>query len=88
MTILEAFLLGTIVTASVIASVYFLKFWRSTKDFLFLAFAAFFLIEAMDRIALLFFARPNEGSPWIYIVRLFALLLLLAAILKKNYGQS
>lgn len=87
MTILEAFLLGTIVTASVIASVYFLKFWRSTKDLLFLAFAAFFLIEAVDRVALLFFARPNEGSPWIYIVRLLALLLLLAAILKKNYGR-
>ncbi|HEX4075978.1 MAG TPA: DUF5985 family protein [Candidatus Acidoferrales bacterium] len=88
MTPLEGFLLGVIATASVTAALFFLKFWRSTRDALFLAFAAFFLIQAVDRIALLFFQRPNEGSPWIYLVRLVALLLIVAAILKKNYGAS
>ena len=88
MTTVESFLLGTVVTTSVLAGVYFLKFWRNTRDSFFLAFAAFFLIEAMDRIGLLFFSKPNEASPWIYIVRLFALLLILTAILRKNYGSS
>jgi len=88
MTPVEAFLLGSIVTASLTAGVFFLKFWRSTRDWLFLSFAAFFLIEGVDRIALLFFSRPNEGSPWIYLIRLFALLLILAAIIRKNYGSG
>jgi len=88
MTPLEAFLLGVIATASMTAALFFLKFWRSTRDVLFLAFAAFFLIHAIDRVSLLFFVKPNEGSPWIYVVRLAALLLILAAILKKNYGGN
>jgi uncharacterized membrane protein HdeD (DUF308 family) len=88
MTSIEGFLLGVIAMASITAGVFFLKFWRSTRDTFFLAFAAFFLIEAVDRVALLFFSKPNEGSPWIYLVRLLALLLILAAILKKNYGGA
>ena len=88
MTTIEAFLLGLIVMASIIAGIYFLKFWKSARDPFFLAFAAFFLIEAGNRVALLFFVHPNEASPWIYLVRLFALLLILAAILRKNYGAG
>ncbi len=88
MITLEGFLLGIVATASATAGLYFLKFWRQTRDIFFLAFAAFFLLEAANRVALLFFERPNEGSPWIYLVRLVALILLLAAILKKNYGAG
>jgi uncharacterized membrane protein HdeD (DUF308 family) len=88
MTSLEAFLLGIIAMASITAGVFFLKFWRSARDTFFLAFAAFFLIEAVDRIALLFFSKPNEASPWIYLVRLLALFLIVAAILRKNYGDT
>jgi hypothetical protein len=35
----------------------------------------------------MFSVHPNEGSPWIYILRLFALLLILCGILYKNYGS-
>ena len=85
---IEAFLLGVIATASVTAGLFFLKFWRDTRDSFFLAFAASFLIEGINRIAMLFLPRPNEGSPWIYLVRLLAFLLILLAILRKNYGKS
>ena len=83
---IEAFLLGAIATASVTAGVFFLKFWTETRDFLFLAFAVFFLTESINRVALLLAARPNEGSPWVYLVRLAALGLILGAIVRKNYG--
>ncbi|HEY1261914.1 MAG TPA: DUF5985 family protein [Terriglobales bacterium] len=86
MIIFEGFLLGVVATASAVAGLFFLKFWRQSHDIFFLAFAAFFLIEGMNRVVLVFFDKPNEGSPWIYLVRLFALLLILAAILRKNYG--
>jgi hypothetical protein len=55
---------------------------------LFLAFALAFVVEGLNRCALLFLEKPNEGSPYIYIVRLLAFLLILGAILHKNYGRS
>jgi len=86
--ILEAFLLGVIATSSLTAGVFFLKFWKKTHDSLFLAFGLAFVVEGLNRSAVLFLAKPNEGSPYIYIVRLLAFLLILAAILHKNYGKT
>ena len=85
---LAAFLLGVIVTSSMTAGIFFLKFWKHTRDSLFLAFGLAFIIEGLNRIAVLTVAHPNEGSPWIYLIRLLAFLLILAAILRKNYGTK
>lgn len=85
---LEAFLLGVIATTSITAGVFFLRFWKRTRDSLFLAFAVAFLIEGVNRIAVLEVERLNEGSPWTYIVRLIAFLIILAGILNKNYGSG
>jgi hypothetical protein len=63
---------------------FFLKFWRRTRDTLFLAFGAAFIIEGLNRIGFLLLDHPNEGSPTIYVVRFIAFLLILAAILWKN----
>jgi uncharacterized membrane protein HdeD (DUF308 family) len=82
------FLLGVVVMADVAALIFFLKFWRNTRDILFGAFAAFFFLEAAERVALFFSERPNEGSPWIHVIRLIGLLLILAAILGKNYKSD
>jgi uncharacterized membrane protein HdeD (DUF308 family) len=84
---IEAFLLGVIAMASVTAGVFFLRFWRDTRDSLFLAFGVAFIIEGLNRCSLLFLRQPNEGSPWIYIVRLFAFLLILGGIINKNRGS-
>ncbi len=88
MPMIDGFLLGIIATSSVVAGIFFLKFWKRTRDFLFLAFGIAFIIEGFDRAAVLNTAKPNEGSPWIYLVRLFAALLILVAILRKNYGAA
>jgi uncharacterized membrane protein HdeD (DUF308 family) len=81
---IQGFLLGVIATASLTAGVFFLRFWRDTRDSLFLAFAIAFIVEGMNRSAMLLLSQPNEGSPWIYLVRLFAFLLILAGIVSKN----
>jgi hypothetical protein len=83
---LEGFLLGMIVTASLTAAAFFFKFWTRTRDGLFLAFAVAFLVEGLNRIGLLFVEHPNEGRPEFYLVRLFAFLLIAAAIVRKNRG--
>lgn len=85
---LIGFLLGVIAISSLASGLFFLKFWRETRDSLFLAFALAFIIEGLNRTIFLFLAHPSEGSPWIYVVRLLAFLLILAAILHKNYGGS
>lgn len=86
--IVNVFLLGVVATSSLVAGIFFLRFWRRTRDFLFLAFAIAFLVEALNRLGMLREAQPNEGSPWHYLVRLLAFLLILAAILRKNYEAS
>jgi hypothetical protein len=81
--ILEGFLIGVIVCASAVAGLFFLRFWRSTRDVLFLAFALAFLIEGANRGRFLF-VDAGEGNATIYLVRLLSYLLILAAILHKN----
>lgn len=85
---LEGFLLGVIATASFVAGFYFLKFWKSTRDRFFLLFAAYILVEGLNRASFLLLTKPNEGSPRIYLVRLVSFLLILVAILRKNYGKQ
>jgi hypothetical protein len=82
------FLLGFIVVSSLAASIFFLKFWRETKDPLFLAFSLAFAIEALNRTRFLFEDKPNEGSPSIYLVRLIAFVIILSAILWKNRRRN
>lgn len=84
----EGFLLGVIVAASWVAAAFFWKFWRQTRDILFLAFAAAFFVEGANRMSFLFIESPNEGRPVIYVVRLVAFLLILAAIVKKNMATK
>lgn len=85
---LDGFLLGIIVIASLASGLFFLKFWKRTRDSLFLAFGAAFLIEGVNRLGFLLVDKPNEGSPAIYIVRLLAFLLILAAIIRKNRAPA
>lgn len=87
-TLTEGFLIGVIFTASLTASLFFLKFWKRTRDILFLAFAFAFLMESCNRLSLLFNSTPNESSPWYYITRMIAFLIIIAAILKNNYSDS
>lgn len=85
---IEGFLLGVIVTASLTAGAFFLKFWRRTRDPLFLAFGAAFIVEGLNRTSFLFLEHPNEGRPLIYVVRLVAFLLILGAIVWKNRSSK
>jgi hypothetical protein len=85
---IDGFLLGLIVMAELVAAGYFFKFWRQTRDRLFLAFAAAFLIEAINRASFLSLDDPASGSPVIYGVRLLSYLLILAAIADKNRKRS
>jgi uncharacterized membrane protein HdeD (DUF308 family) len=82
---IQAFLLGVLATMFLAASLFFVRFWLETRDSFFLAFAASFTVEGLSQVVAVLQPKPSESSPWIYFVRLLAMLLILAAILKKNY---
>ena len=81
---MNQFLLGGIAVASLVAGLYFLRFWRQTNDRFFLWFALSFWIEGANRTAMAWLASPNEDSPVHYLVRLVAYGLILLAIWQKN----
>ena len=81
---INGFLLGVIVSCSFVAAGFFARFWIATRDLLFLAFAAAFALEGLNRIVFLFLDKPSIGDEAIYFVRLLSYLLILSAIVNKN----
>jgi hypothetical protein len=77
-------LLGAIATASILAGLFFLRFWKSTRDRFFLFFALSFGIEGVNRLLLGLLGGLREDVPSYYLVRLLAYGLILLAILDKN----
>jgi hypothetical protein len=76
-------LMGAIATGSLIAGLFFFRFWRSSRDRFFLFFALSFWLEALNRVALALLAG-SEDTPVFYGVRIVSYGLILAGILQKN----
>ena len=81
---LEELLMGAIAMASIVAALFFLRFWRDTGDRLFAIFSAAFFLLGITRIGLALSRIPLEGQTHWYWVRLAAFLLILLAIVDKN----
>lgn len=81
---LDLFLLGYIAAASAVAALFFLRFWKETRDFLFMAFALFFAVQGGTRAVEISTASPNMVVEWQFALRLVAVLVVVAAILRKN----
>jgi len=77
-------LIGAIATASIVAALFFLRFWRSTGDRFFLFFALSFFIDGINRLLLAPAAQVTDDAPAYYLIRLVAYGLILFAILDKN----
>lgn len=80
-------LTGAIAVASLVAALFFLRFWRHTRDRFFLYFALSFLIEAANRVVLGVLVIADEDGAMFYSVRLVAYGLILLAIWQKNRPQ-
>jgi hypothetical protein len=77
---------GALVMGYFVAGLYFLRFWRDTRDRLFGIFAAAFWLLAAQRAALALTTDPTGEQLLLYSVRLLAFVLILAAIIDKNRG--
>ena len=74
--------------ASLVAGLFFLRFWRDTRDRFFLFFAVSFIIEGVNRAALALTSNLNEERPFFYFVRFISFLLIFVAILHKNQKKD
>ena len=78
------FTAGAITLGFLVAALFFLRFWRTTREGLFLSFAfAFFLLGA-GQAMLTFTDMGDEDRSWLFVVRLAAFSCILLAIWRKN----
>jgi hypothetical protein len=81
-------LTGAITMASLVITLFFLRFWRNTGDRFFLYFSLSFLIEGLHRLYSAVMDGGGEDSPLHYLIRLLAYGLILWAILEKNLPRK
>ncbi|CAN5545757.1 hypothetical protein BH09GEM1_BH09GEM1_09290 [soil metagenome] len=81
------FLSGVLAGSYAIAALFFLKFWRQTRDRLFAYFSAAFGLLVVQRIVLGFTVGARVDPGVYYLVRLAAFLLILVAIVEKNRAE-
>lgn len=82
------FLAGAVVMGFATAGLFFLKFWRLTRDELFLAFAVAFWLLGLCQILLTFSNVQSEERSWFYLLRLVAFILILVAIGRRNRAKQ
>ena len=81
---LTDFLSGAVAMGFLIAGLFFLRFWRRTRETLFVAFALAVWLLALTQTLLTFTNIPVEERSWLFLLRLAAFLLILGSVLLKN----
>lgn len=75
---------GVLAAGFIVAAVFFLKFWRRTGDALFAAFALAFVLLGVAQPLPALLHTDEVAAALIYLLRLGAFVLIIAAILLKN----
>jgi membrane-associated PAP2 superfamily phosphatase len=82
------FLSGAVALGFAVCALFFLRFWRRTREELFLAFALAFLLLGIGQTVLALADIPTEERGSMYLIRLAAFLLILIAIFRKNRSAA
>lgn len=80
----EQFLSGAVVMGFAIACLLFLRYWRQTRQTLFLTFAASFFLLSLNYAWLALTQIPVEERSPLFLVRLLAFSLIIVAIIQSN----
>jgi len=81
---MAAFFSGMITAGFLLGALFFIRFWTRSRDLLFAAFSAAFLLLALNQTLLVIANIPREEQSWTYLLRLAAFTLIAAAIIHKN----
>lgn len=85
---MDIFLCGMITAGNWVAAVIFLRFWRQTRDRLFLFFSLAFIVFGFSRMPRAFLNPDSAWVIYLYVVRFIAFASLLLAIIDKNLQTS
>jgi hypothetical protein len=81
---MNSFISGAVAMASLVAALFFLRFWRQTRDRFFLLFSLAFALDALTRLVLAMIDIAGEQEPFYYLARLAMFGLIILAIIDKN----
>jgi hypothetical protein len=85
---MRLFLAGVISLGFLVAAVFFVKFWRQTRDTLFAAFAIAFALLALNQAAASLLTVGRDELEWVWLLRLAAYCAIVGAIVWKNLGPE
>ncbi|QRK11940.1 hypothetical protein JQX13_18920 [Archangium violaceum] len=82
---MNEFISGMVAALCLVAGLFFLRFWRKTRDRFFGFFAAAFWLMALHRLVMMLLKNSeNEHVLGAYLIRLLSFVLILVAIVDKN----
>jgi hypothetical protein len=81
------FVSGAIAMGFAVCVVFFLRYWTLNKDSLFLVFAIAFFLLALNQSLGSFLGLPLEERSWLYLLRLAAFIMIIIAIVWKNFRK-
>jgi uncharacterized protein DUF5985 len=80
----DSVLQSAIAMASLVVMLFFLRFWRQTRDSFFLLFSLAFGIDGLTRFALALVEQADPSDALYYLPRLATFCLIIVAIVRKN----
>jgi hypothetical protein len=81
---LNQFLAGAASVSLLVIAMFFIRFWKRTRDRLFLFFASAFLILMLERLIRASMEIETEWAPYVYMVRLAAFVVIIIGVVDKN----
>lgn len=82
------FLSGAITLGFLVAGLFFLRFWQRTRDGLFLAFAMSFALLGVGQAVQALASIAEEERSYIFLFRLAAFTIIIAAVIRKNRSAT
>jgi hypothetical protein len=85
---MSMFVWGALAMASWVAGLLFLRYWKKSRERLFVMFALAFWSLGLSWAGLAIENRPDETRHYFYILRLIAFLLIICAVIDKNRARD
>ncbi len=85
---IAAYAAGLLTMGFLAVALFFLRFWRRNGDVLFAWFAIGFFLMALNQAIPVLFRIPSEEQAGVYLLRLAAYGVIIAAILAKNIAPD
>ena len=82
------FLQGFATAGYLVCCLFFLRFWRRTRDRLFLSFSWAFFFLAVNQVLAWYLEAGDERTPYVYSLRVIGFILILVAIVDKNLSAA